>query len=62
MPKAKVTSTTSRRRAEDAATIGLMLLKAALSGLPGGEPSVAVSQPKRPVLAGGAAARVLEDA
>lgn len=55
MSKAVVTHITSRRRPEDAATIGLMLLKASIAGLSDGTAS-AEPAPRSPVLAGGAAA------
>lgn len=58
MSKAVVTHITSRRRPEDAATIGLMLLKASIAGLSDGA-AMADPAPKAPVLVGGAA-RALE--
>lgn len=58
MSKASTTSTTSRRCPEEAATIGLMLLKASIKGLDDGLSPVEAS-PVHPVLVGGSA-RVLE--
>ncbi len=59
MTKAEATSTTPRRRPEDAATFTLMLLKAAILG-PDMGMAPAPSGPRRPVLAGGAARKVRE--
>lgn len=58
MSKATVTNTTTRRLPKDAATVGLMLLKASIKGLDG-EFHPAVSTPRIPVLTGGAV-RALE--
>ncbi len=59
MPKATRTVITVSRRAEDAATLTLMLLKASILGpRHGGAPVEA--EPRRPVLAGGAAHTVKE--
>ena len=58
MSKAAVSNTTSRRRPEDAATIGLLLLKASIQGLDD-DGAMAVSSPRRPTLVDGAA-RALE--
>ena len=58
MPKAVATHTTNRRRPEEAATIGLMLLKASIQGLDDGLSPVE-AKPVAPVLVGGAA-RALE--
>jgi len=55
---ATTTSTTNRRRAEQAATIGLMLLKASIRGLDDG--TAPVEPTRSPALAGGAAAKVEE--
>lgn len=57
MPKATRTVITVSRRAEDAATLTLMLLKAAILG-PGDEPALVTADPKRPVLTDGAAKAV----
>ncbi|MDQ0507420.1 hypothetical protein [Xanthobacter agilis] len=59
MPKATDVSNTVSRRAEDAATITLMLLKATILG-PRHGGALAEAEPKRPVLAGGAAHKVKE--
>ncbi|MFG1260022.1 hypothetical protein V5F79_22100 [Xanthobacter flavus] len=59
MPKAVRTFTTVSRRAEDAATFTLMLLKVAILG-PGDEPALVTAEPKRPVLTDGAAKVVKE--
>lgn len=59
MPEAASTSTTNRRRAEQAATIGLMLLKASVAGYT--DPDGAMAIPNRaPVLTGGAQAKAEE--
>ena len=57
---AVATTTTNRRRAEQAATIGLMLLKATIRGLDG--EAAPAETTRTPALAGGAAARVEEAA
>ncbi|MGR7993825.1 hypothetical protein [Xanthobacter sp. ZOL 2024] len=59
MAQAAHTSTTPRRRPEDAATFTLMLLKAAILGPDHGAAPVQ-TEPKRPILAGGAARKVRE--
>lgn len=53
MAQAGSVHTTPRRRPEDAATIGLMMLKASISGLDNG-PAPVKPAPKSPVLVGGA--------
>lgn len=58
MSKAAHRHTTIRRRPEDAATLGLMLLKASIKGLDDGMAPAAAR--REPVLAGGAAVRALE--
>lgn len=58
MSKATATHTTFRRSPEDAATIGLMLLKASIKGL-GDSAAPAISSPRQPTLVGGCA-RTLE--
>ena len=60
MPEAVATTTTNRRRAEQAATIGLMLLKASIRDLDDEGSPVEVD--RKPALVGGAAARVEDDA
>lgn len=59
MPKAICTVITVSRRAEDAATIALMLLKATMLG-PRHGGMVVEAEPKPPVLAGGAAHKARE--
>ncbi|MFG1462255.1 hypothetical protein V5F77_05075 [Xanthobacter sp. DSM 24535] len=61
MPKAASTSTTPRRRPEDAATFGVMLLMGLLI-TPPSSPALVKANPKLPVLTGGVAAKVREDA
>lgn len=59
MAKATRVSNTVSRRAEDAATLTLMLLKASILGPRHGGVLVE-AEPKHPVLAGGAAHKVKE--
>lgn len=59
MAKATRVSNTVSRRAEDAATLTLILLKASILGPRHGGALVEV-KPRRPVLAGGAARSVKE--
>ncbi len=59
MPKANRTVITVSRRAEDAATLTLMLLKASLLG-PRHGGALVEDAPRRPVLVGGAARSVKE--
>lgn len=59
MPKATHTVITVSRRSEDAATLTLMLLKAAILGS-GDEPALVKAAPKRPVLTDGAAKKMKE--
>lgn len=61
MDQAKNEPTTSRRRPEDAATFGVMLLKSLLIAPPT-SPALVRVDPKSPVLTGGAAAKVMEEA
>jgi hypothetical protein len=61
MPKAASTTITSRRRPEDAATFGVMLLMGLLI-TPPSSPALVKANPKLPVLTGGVAAKVREDA
>lgn len=59
MPTATRTVITVSRRAEDAATLTLMLLKAAVLG-PDHGAALVKPEPKRPVLTDGAAEKVRE--
>ncbi|MFG1413476.1 hypothetical protein V5G24_20410 [Xanthobacter sp. VTT E-85241] len=61
MDQAKNQPTTSRRRPEDAAAFGVMLLKGLLI-TPPSSPALVKANPKLPVLTGGVAAKVREDA
>lgn len=61
MDQAKNQPTTFRRRPEDAATFGVMLLNGLLI-TPPSSPALVRVDPKPPVLTGGVASKVLEDA